>query len=81
MHPTGHVYTFEFHASRQQKAIDEFAKHGLSNLVTVSLRNVCEEGFGDEMGNKADAIFLDLPSPWEAAKHVTGCLKKKGKNT
>lgn len=72
------MYTFEFHESRQQKAIEEFAQHKLSNIVTVTLRNVCEQGFGDEMRSKADAVFLDLPSPWEAAKHAASCFKNKG---
>lgn len=76
--PNGHVYTFEFHESRQQKAVEEFALHKLSNVVTVTLRNVCEQGFGEEMNHKADAVFLDLPSPWEAVKHAVKCFKKKG---
>ncbi|KAF9274387.1 tRNA (adenine-N(1)-)-methyltransferase catalytic subunit trm61 [Mortierella alpina] len=62
--PTGHLYTFEYHQERVNVATVEFEEHGLSNLVTISCRDVCKDGFGLE--NKVDAVFLDLPAPWEA---------------
>eukprot|EP00899_Mesostigma_viride_P006533 jgi/Mesvir1/15881/Mv02789-RA.1 len=45
--PTGHVHTFEFHAQRAQAAADEFRRHGLLPLVSVTLRDV-------EVGNTVD---------------------------
>ncbi|XP_078675505.1 tRNA (adenine(58)-N(1))-methyltransferase catalytic subunit TRMT61A-like [Branchiostoma floridae x Branchiostoma belcheri] len=74
--PTGHLYTFEFHQQRAEKAREEFADHGLSNLVTVTHRNVCTDGFG--LSDVADAVFLDLPSPWEAVVSAKLALKKAG---
>ncbi|KAF9983055.1 tRNA (adenine-N(1)-)-methyltransferase catalytic subunit trm61 [Mortierella antarctica] len=62
--PTGHLYTFEYHQERVNVATVEFEEHGLSNMVTISCRDVCKDGFGLE--NKVDAVFLDLPAPWEA---------------
>ena len=56
--PTGHLHTFEINEKRYQEAEDEFKVHGLSDFVTVYNRNVCENGFGDELYGKADAIFL-----------------------
>ncbi|CAO3571704.1 unnamed protein product [Mortierella alpina] len=62
--PTGHLYTFEYHQERVNVATVEFDEHGLSDMVTISCRDVCKDGFGLE--NKVDAVFLDLPAPWEA---------------
>ena len=61
--PHGHLHTFDFHAERVEKARTEFGEHGLSDLVTATHRDVCSLGFG--LSNKADAVFLDLPHPWE----------------
>ncbi|KAF9950952.1 tRNA (adenine-N(1)-)-methyltransferase catalytic subunit trm61 [Mortierella alpina] len=62
--PTGHLYTFEYHQERVNVATAEFEEHGLSDMVTIRCRDVCKDGFGLE--NKVDAVFLDLPAPWEA---------------
>ncbi|XP_013784259.1 tRNA (adenine(58)-N(1))-methyltransferase catalytic subunit TRMT61A-like [Limulus polyphemus] len=62
--PTGQLYTFDFHEQRVSLAREEFQEHGLGDIVTVQQRDVCAEGFGLE--DIADAMFLDLPHPWEA---------------
>jgi len=74
--PRGHLHTFDFHAERVEKARAEFAEHGLGDLVTASHRDVCRDGFGLE--NKVDAVFLDLPHPWEVVKHAKTAMKKSG---
>lgn len=74
--PTGHLHTFEFHLERSQKARKEFEEHGLSEHVSVYHRDACNEGFGLE--NIADAVFLDLPSPWKALQSAKNALKKEG---
>lgn len=65
--PSGHVYTFEFHAERATAARDEFKRNGL-DCVTVEHADVCVDGF--EMPRQADAVFLDLPEPWRAVPHA-----------
>ncbi|KAI9297068.1 tRNA methyltransferase complex GCD14 subunit [Neoconidiobolus thromboides FSU 785] len=61
---TGHLYTFEYHEERAKKAKEEFGLHNLDKNITVTHKNVCKEGFG--MENAVNAVFLDLPAPWEA---------------
>ncbi|RKP40248.1 tRNA methyltransferase complex GCD14 subunit-domain-containing protein [Dimargaris cristalligena] len=62
--PNGHLYSFEFHEKRFETAKAEFEQHGISDMVTIQHRDVCKLGFGLE--NEVDAVFLDLPAPWEA---------------
>ena len=57
---------------------EEFAKNKLDKFVTVTHRDVCSDGFGDHMKGAADAVFLDLPSPWEAIPHAAASLKRGG---
>lgn len=74
--PNGHLYTFEFHELRSKLARSEFEEHGLSSFVTARHRDVLANGFEHE--NIADAVFLDLPAPWNAVDHVIKVLKKTG---
>ncbi|XP_055377963.1 tRNA (adenine(58)-N(1))-methyltransferase catalytic subunit TRMT61A isoform X2 [Condylostylus longicornis] len=76
--PYGHLHTFDFHELRANQARDEFKKHGLQNYVTVYHRDVCENGFTEELNGKADAVFLDLPSPHTTIQHVLKALKLSG---
>ncbi|XP_076233807.1 tRNA methyltransferase 61 [Calliopsis andreniformis] len=76
--PHGHLYTFDFHEQRVNIAQVEFESHGLKQYVTVGHRDVCMDGFGEELTNKADAIFLDLPHPWLAIDHALSALKESG---
>ncbi|PVU97956.1 hypothetical protein BB561_000218 [Smittium simulii] len=71
---SGHLYTFEYHEQRAEKAKEEFRVHNLTDMVTVFHRDVCKEGFNLE--NVADAVFLDLPAPWEAIPSAVKALKK-----
>ena len=49
---------------RATAARDEFAKNGFGPAhVTVTWRDVCSDGFGAALDGRADAVFLDLPSP------------------
>ncbi|KAJ4346406.1 tRNA (adenine-N(1)-)-methyltransferase catalytic subunit trm61 [Didymosphaeria variabile] len=69
----GHVYSFEYHKPRAEQLREELTSHGLDPLVTVTNRDVYEDGFclDDENAPNADVIFLDLPAPWLALKHLT----------
>lgn len=71
----GKVYSYEFHAQRVQKIQEEIQQHGLEGLVEVTHRDVYSDGFlvGDPKTGrspKANAVFLDLPAPWLALKHL-----------
>lgn len=74
----GHLYTFDFHENRVIQAREEFEEHGFGKFVTVQHRDVCSEGFTEELNSKADAIFLDLPAPYKAIEHVIKALKPSG---
>lgn len=73
----GRIFTFEYHAERQQKVAAEMKEHALESLVTSSHRDVYKDGFwiksddGHYLSPKADCIFLDLPAPWEALPLLT----------
>ena len=55
----------------------EFEAHGLTpSIVTLNHRNVCKAGFGLPEPLKADAIFLDLPAPWEAIPFAGDVLRR-----
>lgn len=75
---SGHLYTFDFHESRVQQAREEFKNHGLGGFVTVQHRDVCTDGFTEELNGVADAVFLDLPAPYQAIEHVVKVLKAEG---
>lgn len=75
--PFGHLHTFEFHAERCAAAMEEFEQHGLGDYVTARHRDVCMQGF--ELESLADAVFLDLPAPWECIASARQALKKGGR--
>ncbi|CCF59211.1 hypothetical protein KAFR_0G01770 [Kazachstania africana CBS 2517] len=80
------LYTFEFHPVRYEQALKEFKDHGLlEENVIITQRDVCANGFTIKKGDLtsvtfsdteesvdigANAIFLDLPSPWDAIPHL-----------
>ncbi|KAL4895978.1 tRNA methyltransferase complex GCD14 subunit [Aspergillus ambiguus] len=71
----GKVCSFEFHAQRAARIAEEVQAHGLAGLVEVTHRDVYEDGFGLGDGEaatspRANAVFLDLPAPWLALKHL-----------
>ena len=45
----------------------------MASVVELQCRDVCKEGFG--ISGVADAVFLDLPSPWEAIPHAAKVFK------
>lgn len=73
--PTGHLHTFEVNEERYEAAKTEFTRHGLSSLVTINLRDVCKDGFPEDLASKLDAVFLDLPQPWDALESAKRALK------
>lgn len=57
---------------------EEFECHGIRQFVSVEQRDVCQDGFGTELHGKADAVFLDIPHPWEAVPHAASAFKDLG---
>ncbi|TFK52136.1 tRNA methyltransferase complex GCD14 subunit [Heliocybe sulcata] len=72
--PKGHLWSYEFHEARCTKAREEFECHGMADIVTLTHRNVCKDGFTVE--DTVDAVFLDLPAPWDAVEHAKKALRK-----
>jgi len=68
----GKVWSFEFHEQRHEKLQQEIRDHELEDIVEITHRDVCEEGFlVNGESPDAEAIFLDLPAPWVALRHLT----------
>jgi tRNA (adenine57-N1/adenine58-N1)-methyltransferase catalytic subunit len=63
--PSGHVHTFEYHEQRYEQAREEFRANGLQDVVTIQHRDIQHSGFPSDLHGRADAVFLDLPGPWE----------------
>lgn len=57
---------------------EEFEAHGVAHLVTVRHRDVVRDGF--DLENAVDAVFLDLPLPWEAIPAAKKAMKSRGKS-
>lgn len=72
--PHGHVTTYEARPEMQKLAQKNIRRLGLDDRVTFKLRNIAE-GF-DEQG--ADALFLDLPNPYDFIDQVRSALKPGG---
>ncbi|KAK0778772.1 tRNA (adenine-N(1)-)-methyltransferase catalytic subunit trm61 [Friedmanniomyces endolithicus] len=74
---TGRVYSYEYHEPRVQTLRKELQDHGLENIVQLTHRDVCNDGFllspdiSPTTSPHATAIFLDLPAPWLALKYLT----------
>ena len=76
--PSGHVYTFEFNRVRAEAASEEIVSHGLTEHCTVTHRDVEALGFPDELEDRCDAAFLDLPGPHKCIPSVAKCLRPDG---
>ncbi|KAK0651696.1 S-adenosyl-L-methionine-dependent methyltransferase [Cercophora newfieldiana] len=75
---TGKVISFEYNEDRYHKMQEEIGEHGLKGLVHLAHRNVYKDGFLlDGKSPEADAVFLDLPAPWEALHHLSRTKPKK----
>jgi tRNA (adenine57-N1/adenine58-N1)-methyltransferase len=68
------VTTYEYRPEVQRLAQKNLERLGLAERVTFKLRNI-NEGF-DEQG--VDALFLDLPNPYDYLPQVRQALKPGG---
>jgi tRNA (adenine57-N1/adenine58-N1)-methyltransferase len=72
--PDGRVYSYESRPEMQHLARHNLEAYGLNDVVTFTLRDI-GEGF-DETG--ADALFLDLPNPWDYLEQTHAALTNGG---
>jgi len=71
---TGHVYTYEVRSEFQNLARKNLDRLGLADRVTLQLKDIID-GF-EEIG--VDALFLDLPNPYDYMSQVRQALKPGG---
>ncbi len=64
---TGRVYAYERREDFKKIAEENLTKWGLINRVEIKLRDI-SQGFDE----KVDAIFLDVPDPWN---HIRQCYE------
>jgi tRNA (adenine57-N1/adenine58-N1)-methyltransferase catalytic subunit len=72
--PQGHLTTYEARPEMMQMAKNNLEKVGLSERVSFNLRDI-RDGF--DVTN-ADALFLDLPNPFDYIDQVRSALKPGG---
>jgi tRNA (adenine57-N1/adenine58-N1)-methyltransferase len=72
--PTGHVYSYEIRPDMQSLARHNLERMGLEPYVTLKLKDVAE-GFDER---DADALFLDLPTPWAYLEQAHATLRGGG---
>lgn len=47
----------------------------MQSTIVAAHRDVCKDSFG--LDGVADAVFLDLPAPWDAMVHAKKALRKE----
>lgn len=70
----GHIISYESRPEMQNLARKNLERLGLNDRVTLKLRDI-EEGFDEE---NIDALFLDLPNPYDYMPQVRRALKSGG---
>jgi tRNA (adenine57-N1/adenine58-N1)-methyltransferase len=68
--PAGKITSYEVRAEMQQLARKNLAKLGVEDRVELKLKDIVT-GFDDE---DVDAVFLDLPNPYDYMHHVYKAL-------
>ncbi|CAE7270548.1 TRM61 [Symbiodinium natans] len=64
---------------RQRQAAADFEKYGFADVIVSRHRDVCNDGFGEDLRGAVHGIFLDLPAPWAAVGHVLDALVPGGR--
>jgi len=72
--PDGRIYSYERRPEMQKLARRNLEQYGLADTVTLTLRDVAE-GFDE---TDADALFLDLPNPWDYLEQAHAALASGG---
>ncbi|GFE54818.1 tRNA methyltransferase complex GCD14 subunit [Babesia ovis] len=81
--PTGHVFTFDFHSQRSEYAKAFFRDFKLTDYISAYDRDAYSPGAflvdNEVYESSIDAVFFDLPSPWDALDNAKTVLKNFGK--
>jgi tRNA (adenine57-N1/adenine58-N1)-methyltransferase len=72
--PTGRVFSYDRRPDMQQLAQENLARVGLDRYIEFRLRDVAE-GFDE---TDADALFFDLPNPWDYLEQAAAGLADGG---
>jgi tRNA (adenine57-N1/adenine58-N1)-methyltransferase len=72
--PTGRVCSYEVRSEMQQLACKNLEQLGLTGFVEFKQRDIAE-GFDER---DADALFLDLPNPWDYLQLAHAALASGG---
>lgn len=72
--PSGHLYTHDVEETRLKQVEQNLKNHGLGDVTTCIHQDVIADGFFVE--NACDAVFLDLPAPWDAIPHAKQALSR-----
>jgi tRNA (adenine57-N1/adenine58-N1)-methyltransferase len=72
--PDGRVYSYDVRSDMQRLARKNLASAGLGDVVEFKLRDVAE-GFDE---TDVDALFLDLPNPWDYLSQAHAALSSGG---
>jgi len=75
--PDGKLFTFEYNKNRVAAAKEDFVNNKMDGIVDVTWRDVCKDGF--RLNNVADAVFLDLPAPWDVVDSANDALVDGGR--
>ena len=74
VNPAGRVYSYEVRPKMQKLARKNLEKLGLAEFVEFKLRDAAE-GFDER---DVDALFLDLPTPWDYLQQAHEALASGG---
>ena len=72
--PEGHVVTYERREEFQNLARKNLERVGLESRVELKLGDI-KDGFSEK---NIDAVFLDVPNPWDFTKQARAALKPGG---
>jgi tRNA (adenine57-N1/adenine58-N1)-methyltransferase len=72
--PTGRVISYDVREDMQSLARRNLAHLGLDEFVTLKRRDIAE-GFDE---TEADALFLDVPTPWHYLEQAHAALRGSG---
>lgn len=71
---SGHVYGYEINEEYIEVALRNLEVAGFSDRVTIKNKDITQ-GIDE---HELDALFLDLPNPWDVFPHLQNSLKPSG---